>query len=196
MRPYLLLYCRGHRVGRAGGLVLLVAVVLSVAEGRVVDLPWLDGIRHITVGTFCALAYALVPVMLFRNELSRLEVFAARSWLRIDATIVTVLWLIPWAGAAIDAWTVRFAYASTLSLGMVLVFGTLMRVDTLALSLVAVLVIQSALWGSVEGTPWRHLLFLLDELPPTIMLTVSVFALPIMVVCLPRLKAGPRTTMA
>ncbi|MBK4141485.1 hypothetical protein [Corynebacterium macginleyi] len=176
MKSYAFLYCRGHRVVSVLIMVLCIGSVLLIAEGWLLNIPWLNDTAGVNVGTLCSFSYAVLPVIFFRNQISRLEAQVSRNWLVVDGIVLAVLWIIPWIFSLWGIGSVRFAYVSTILTGLTLLIGRYVRVDTLILLLVVQLVLQTALWTSLTDTNWRFFLFVLETPPGLLPLLLSVVA--------------------
>lgn len=177
MRSSVRLYCAGHRLGWVFGALVVLGIIVVFAEGYVVPLPWLTYGQVVTVGSLCALAYALLLPLVFRNEISRLEVISGQRWRLADAAILTVLWALPWLGVLAGFTSAHFAYAVAVLLGLCVVLGRWLRVDTLTLFLLAQFIAQTALWTTLEPSPLRHALFMLSSPNPTVTVGVSAVSL-------------------
>lgn len=188
MTSYAFLYCRGHRLITVLIMVLFIGFVLSSAEGWLLNIPWLDDTAGANVGTLCSFSYAALPVIFFRNQISSLEAQVSRNWLLIDGIVLVTLWIIPWIFSLCGIGSTRFAYVSTVLTGLTLLIGRYVSVDTLALSLVAQLVLQTALWPSLSDTNWKLLLFALEVPPGRIPLLLSVVSFFVSVVSLRKFK--------
>lgn len=188
MTSYAFLYCRGHRLITVLVMVLFIGFVLAFAEGWLLNIPWLNDTAGANVGTLCSFSYAALPVIFFRNQISRLEAQASRNWLFIDDIVLVTLWVIPWVFSLCGIGSTRFAYVSTVLTGLTLLIGRYVSVDTLALSLVAQLVLQTALWPSLSDTNWKLLLFALEVPPGRIPLLLSVVSFFVSVVSLRKFK--------
>ena len=188
MTSYAFLYCRGHRLITVLVMVLFIGFVLAFAEGRLLNIPWLNDTAGANVGTLCSFSYAALPVIFFRNQISRLEAQVSRNWLLIDGIVLVTLWIIPWIFSLCGIGSTRFAYVSTVLTGLTLLIGRYVSVDTLALSLVAQLVLQTALWPSLSDTNWKLLLFALEVPPGRIPLLLSVVSFFVSVVSLRKFK--------
>lgn len=151
----------------------LAVGILVLAEGRVIEVPWLTGTNRVNFGTVAAFIYSCAAILMFRNEISRLEFLTPRRWCAIDRLILLVLWVFPWGLALTGIASSRFAYVSTVLIGLCICAGRFFRVDTLALLFVAQLVVQTGLWPVLEYSPLRHALFLLDHVRLLVMLAVS-----------------------
>lgn len=190
IRSQVALYLVGHHWHLA--LLLIAAAVLAVTlvEGRVIALPWLRGEQRLNAGTLASLAYAAAVTIIYRNELSRLESLNPRRWLTADALCLAILWFLPWALAATGLASFRWAYATTVLVGLCVAAGALLRTDTLGLVLIAQLLAQSALWGALEHSPARHLLFMLDEPRIRSMLLPSALAFAFGCAAIAQFKRG------
>ena len=188
MTSYAFLYCRGHRLITVLVMVLFIGFVLAFAEGWLLNIPWLADTAGANVGTLCSFSYAALPVIFFRNQISRLEAQVSRNWLLIDGIVLVTLWIIPWIFSLCGIGSTRFAYVSTVLTGLTLLIGRYVSVDTLALSLVAQLVLQTALWPSLSDTNWKLLLFALEVPPGRIPLLLSVVSFFVSVVSLRKFK--------
>lgn len=188
MTSYAFLYCRGHRLITVLVMVLFIGFVLAFAEGWLLNIPWLADTAGANVGTLCSFSYAALPVIFFRNQISRLEAQSSRNWLFIDGIVLVTLWIIPWVFSLCGIGSTRFAYVSTVLTGLTLLIGRYVGVDTLALSLVAQLVLQTALWPSLSDTNWKLLLFALEVPPGRIPLILSVVSFFMSVVSLRKFK--------
>ena len=188
MTSYAFLYCRGHRLITVLVMVLFIGFVLAFAEGWLLNIPWLADTAGANVGTLCSFSYAALPVIFFRNQISRLEAQSSRNWLFIDGIVLVTLWVIPWVFSLCGIGSTRFAYVSTVLTGLTFLIGRYVSVDTLALSLVAQLVLQTALWPSLSDTSWKLLLFALEVPPGRIPLLLSVVSFFVSVVSLRKFK--------
>ena len=188
MTSYAFLYCRGHRLITVLVMVLFIGFVLAFAEGWLLNIPWLNDTAGANVGTLCSFSYAALPVIFFRNQISRLEAQASRNWLFIDGIVLVTLWVIPWVFSLCGIGSTRFAYVSTVLTGLTLLIGRYVGVDTLALSLVAQLVLQTALWPSLSDTNWKLLLFALEVPLGRIPLLLSVVSFFVSVVSVRKFK--------
>ena len=188
MTSYAFLYCRGHRLITVLVMVLFIGFVLAFAEGWLLNIPWLADTAGANVGTLCSFSYAALPVIFFRNQISRLEAQSSRNWLFIDGIVLVTLWIIPWVFSLCGIGSTRFAYVSTVLTGLTLLIGRYVGVDTLALSLVAQLVLQTALWPSLSDTNWKLLLFALEVPPGRIPLLLSAVSFFVSVVSLRKFK--------
>mgnify|MGYP006927092874 FL=1 len=188
MTSYAFLYCRGHRLITVLVMVLFIGFVLAFAEGWLLNIPWLADTAGANVGTLCSFSYAALPVIFFRNQISRLEAQSSRNWLSIDGIVLVTLWIIPWVFSLCGIGSTRFAYVSTVLTGLTLLIGRYVGVDTLALSLVAQLVLQTALWPSLSDTNWKLLLFALEVPPGRIPLLLSAVSFFVSVVSLRKFK--------
>ncbi|MDV2433975.1 hypothetical protein [Corynebacterium tuberculostearicum] len=169
-------------------MVLFIGFVLAFAEGWLLNIPWLADTAGANVGTLCSFSYAALPVIFFRNQISRLEAQSSRNWLFIDGIVLVTLWIIPWVFSLCGIGSTRFAYVSTVLTGLTLLIGRYVGVDTLALSLVAQLVLQTALWPSLSDTNWKLLLFALEVPPGRIPLLLSAVSFFVSVVSLRKFK--------
>lgn len=165
-----------------------ILFVVILAENAILPIPWLTSEQMINIGSICALMYPLIAVVIFRNQLSNLESFSSHTWRLLDSFILLVLLALPWLCAVIDLSSVRFAYTSTLMLGITIAIGRWLRIDTLTLVLLAIFIAQTALWSAVEFTPLQHLMFMLDPLPPHVMGIVSVLSLGVCVLAISAFK--------
>lgn len=188
MTSYAFLYCRGHRLITVLVMVLFIGFVLAFAEGWLLNIPWLADTAGANVGSLCSFSYAALPVIFFRNQISRLEAQSSRNWLFIDGIVLVTLWIIPWVFFLCGIGSTRFAYVSTVLTGLTLLIGRYVGVDTLALSLVAQLVLQTALWPSLSDTNWKLLLFALEVPPGRIPLLLSAVSFFVSVVSLRKFK--------
>lgn len=190
MKPYVSLYCRGHRVTPALIIVFCIGIVLVACEGWLLNIPWLNGAAGVNIGTLCSFSYATLPALLFRNQISRLEAQVSRTWPFIDTLVLVILWSIPWLFSLSGISSLRFAYVSTLLMGISVFAGRFMNVCTLALVLVLQLVLQTALWPSLSSTPWRHVMFALDTPSSCIALLLSGLLFFVSVVSLRKFKGS------
>lgn len=188
MSSPIILYCRGHRIHIAAVLIIvMLPVILSLGE-TIVWLPWLrSGEAVVNVAALAALVFGAVVLLLFRNQLSRLELRSPLRWRRVDLAILVTLWGLAWAVAPFGVPT-RFSYVATLTMTILILAGRFLRNDTLILLFCGATIAQLTLWGMVEYTPVRHLFFLLDDIPSPARLAVSVACLPIAVAALPGFK--------
>lgn len=177
MRSRTILYCRGHKLWEACLLTAIVMFAVYGAGSTVVNIPWLSGLHAVTLNGVVGTVYALNVVLIFRNEISRLEHGSPYSWKWVNGVIFIVLWGLPWMTALGADDGARFAYIATVTLGLCIGIGGFVRTDTLMLLLIAQFLVQTIVWQSLESTPWRHLLFVIDELPLHITLVVSFVAL-------------------
>ena len=157
MSSYAFLYCRGHRLITVVIMVLFIGFVLSFAEGWLLNIPWLNDTAGANIGTLCSFSYAALPVIFFRNQISRLEAQLSRNWLIIDSIVLVTLWIIPWVFSLCGVGSTKFAYVSTVLTGLTLLIGRYVSVDTLALLLVVQLVLQTALWPSLSDCGYPRL---------------------------------------
>ncbi|MBK4152516.1 hypothetical protein GWO62_04930 [Corynebacterium macginleyi] len=176
MKSFAFLYCRGHRVVTVLIMVLCIGSVLWFDEGWALNIPWLNDTTRVNIGTLCSFSYAVLPVIFFKNQVSRLEAQVSQNWLFVDGIVLAVLWIIPWIFSLWGIGSVKFAYVSTILTGLTLLIGRYVRVDTLVLLLVVQLVLQTALWTSLTDTNWRFLLFVLEAPSGNLPLLLSVVA--------------------
>lgn len=176
MKSFAFLYCLGHRVVTVLIMVLCIGSVLWFAEGWALNIPWLNDTARVNIGTLCSFSYAVLPVIFFKNQVSRLEAQVSQNWLFVDGIVLAVLWIIPWIFSLWGIGSVKFAYVSTILTGLTLLLGRYVRVDTLVLLLVVQLVLQTALWTSLTDTNWRFLLFVLEAPSGNFPLLLSVVA--------------------
>ncbi|MBK4137390.1 hypothetical protein [Corynebacterium macginleyi] len=176
MKSFAFLYCRGHRVVTVLIMVLCIGSVLWFAEGWALNIPWLNDTARVNIGTLCSFSYAVLPVIFFKNQVSRLEAQVSQNWLFVDGIVLAVLWIIPWIFSLWGIGSGKFAYVSTILTGLTLLIGRYVRVDTLVLLLVVQLVLQTALWTSLTDTNWRFLLFVLEAPSGNFPLLLSVVA--------------------
>ncbi|WP_141739705.1 MULTISPECIES: hypothetical protein [Corynebacterium] len=169
-------------------IVFCIGIVLVACEGWLLNIPWLNGAAGVNIGTLCSFSYATLPALLFRNQISRLEAQVSRTWPFIDTLVLVILWSIPWLFSLSGISSLRFAYVSTLLMGISVFAGRFMNVDTLALVLVLQLVLQTALWPSLSSTPWRHVMFALDTPSSYIALLLSGLLFFVSVVSLRKFK--------
>lgn len=188
MSSYAFLYCRGHRLITVVVMVLFIGFVLSFAEGWLLNIPWLNDTAGANIGTLCSFSYAALPVIFFRNQISRLEAQLSRNWLIIDSIVLVTLWIIPWIFSLCGVGSTKFAYVSTVLTGLTLLIGRYVSVDTLALLLVVQLVLQTALWPSLSDTNWRLLLFALEVPSGRIPLILSAFSFFVGIISLRKFK--------
>ena len=188
MKSFAFLYFHGHRIVVVLLMMLFIGLALSFSEGWLLRIPWLSGTAGVNVGTLCSFAYAALPVPLFRNQLSKLEARSPRKWLVVDSTLLVVLWSVPWVFSLTGVGSVRFAYVSTVLMGITFFAGKYLNVDTLALLLIAQLVLQTALWLSASETKWRFVLFALAVPPGHVPLLISGLSLLVSIPSLHKFK--------
>lgn len=102
--------------------------------------------------------------------------------------MLCILWALPWLLAVSGLASARFAYVATVLVGLAVTLGQFLRVDTLALALVACVVAQTALWPALDTSALRHALFILDEPPRWFMLAVSALMFGLSCVSVNRFK--------
>lgn len=189
MRSFLPLYFTGHNFISSLTTLLILYLTLALQGGLELPLPWLHSFQAFTLGSICAFGCAVATLHLFRNELSRLEAANPRRWLPVDLFIIGLLWLIPWFATWINLFEARHAYAISVAVALGFTLGSVMKSDSMILSLVCILLAQTALWGSVENSPWRHLMFVVADTPTSEMFLISLVSLGLSALCINRFKS-------
>ncbi|APT93696.1 hypothetical protein CPHO_05660 [Corynebacterium phocae] len=170
--------------------IISVGIVATLFEQVIVGIPWLHSYQFFTIGVLLAFAYSLLPIIVFRNEISRLEIASPKSWMLSDLGVLATLWFTPWIGAVAGLFSTRFAYIATLLLAVCVVLGSVLRTDTLSLLLFAQFIAQTALWTVFSGTRAQHLLFVLDTPTSFKMLLASILSLMLTALFLQRFKSN------
>lgn len=189
MRSSHSLYFAGHNFNSSLAALLLLYLILALQGGLELPLPWLNSFQSFTLGSMCAFGCAVATLHLFRNELSRLEAANSRRWLPVDLSIVGSLWIIPWFATWINLFEARHAYAICVTTSLGFALGSVMKSDSMILSLVSILLVQTALWTTVENSPWRHLMFIVADTPVPLMLLISLASLGLSALCITRFKS-------
>lgn len=162
-RQFLVLYVRGHRLWLALTCVVCCLGCAIAAGTIVVPVPWLrQSSESFIVETLCATVYASVVIIWWRTPLSRYEEDSPLSWRRADLGVLLVLWVGLWAAAAAGA-TLKFPYVASILVGIVLLAGRWLRADSLGLLVVALLLVQTGLWTSINHTVVAPLFFIMER---------------------------------
>ncbi|GAA1475284.1 hypothetical protein P4N68_06150 [Corynebacterium felinum] len=177
MRSRFALYCCGHKMWSAVLLTCVVCAVVFGAGNQSVRVPWILSPQAVTLSGIAGLLFSLNGVLLFRNELSRLELMSSRQWLWSHAVVLGIVGLIPWLMVPVADGGSRFAYVATLTFSLCVALGVFLRTDTLALVLMVQFLAQTLVWSSLEHTVFRHVLFAIDQPPTPVAAALSVVAL-------------------
>ncbi|CAB0641109.1 hypothetical protein CIP107570_00829 [Corynebacterium diphtheriae] len=168
------LYCRAHRVIQVTSFVLILLAIVVPAGHMIVYIPWLNGTNLVTINGVAGIAYGATPVMLFRNEGTRLELFSLFPWRLINGVILLILWIVPWVTCGIFRPASQFAYIATCSITLAIVVGQFLRSDTLILFIIGQFLLQTVMWQSVRNLPIRFIMFAVNQPPLKVAFIISV----------------------
>lgn len=181
---YRKLYWKGHKLHYFAPIPFIMGIIVATHGSNIIPIPWLYS-HPLNVEAIAAIFYSLSIPLIFRNQISFLESTSARYSLFRYLPIMALIWAIPLILTISISQGTTFLHVTSISMFLVITFGSFFRVDTVMTVLVSGLLISTSLWSSLENTPWRHLLFYLDTPSPFLTYSVAVITF---IVSLPMLR--------